>query len=68
MKRCVIPAYVNHLTNQNRKLKVYKWYTSRNFQEAEKFFDTGFPQVEEVMNYEPMGLKWYQGLVMPLGY
>jgi len=66
--RCLNLAYVNRLTKLNRKSKANKWYTSGDFQEAKKFLDNGCPQLEEGINYEAMGLKWYRGLVMPLSY
>ena len=67
-KRCLNRAYVNRLTKLNRKSKANKWYTSGDFQEAKKLLDNGCPQLEEGIDYEAMGLKWYRGLVMPLGY
>jgi len=48
----------NCLTNLNRKLKVNKWYSSGDFQEAKKLLDNGCPQLEEGIDYEAMGLKW----------
>ena len=67
-KRCLNRAYVNRLPKLNRKLKANKWYTSGDFQEATKLLDNGCPQLEEEIDYEAMGLKWYRGLVMPLSY
>jgi hypothetical protein len=67
-KRYLNGAYVNRLTKLNRKSKVNKWYTSGDFQEAKKLLDNGCPQLEEGIDYEAMGLKWYRGLVMPLSY
>jgi hypothetical protein len=67
-KRCLNLAYVNRLTKLNRKSKANKWYTSGDFQEAKKLLDNDCPQLEEGIDYEAMGLKWYRGLVMPLSY
>jgi hypothetical protein len=67
-KRCLNLAYVNRLTKLNRKSKANKWYTSGDFQEAKKLLHNGCPQLEEGINYEAMGLKWYRGLVMALRY
>jgi len=43
-------------------------YTSGAFQEAKMLLDNGCPELEEGIDYEAMGLKWYWGLVMPLSY
>jgi len=67
-KRCLNRAYLNHLTKLNRKSKANKWYTSGDFQEAKKLLDNDCPQLEEGIDYEAIGLKCYQGLVMPLNY
>jgi len=67
-KRCLNLAYVNRLTKLNCKSKANKWYTSGDFQEAKKLLDNGCPQLEEGINYEAVGQKWYRGLVMPLSY
>ena len=67
-KRCLNLADVNHLTNLDCKSKANKWYISGDFQDAKKLLDTGCPQLEEGINYDAMGLKWSQGLVMPLRY
>jgi hypothetical protein len=67
-KRCLNLAYVNRLTKLNPESKAIKWYTSGDFQKAKKLLDNGCPQLEEGINYEAMGLKWYRGLVMPLSY
>jgi len=67
-KRCLNLAYVNRLTKLNHKSKANKWYTSGDFQEAKKLLDNGGPQLEEGINNEAMGLKWYRVLVMPLSY
>jgi hypothetical protein len=67
-KRCLNLAYVNRLTKLNRKSKANKWYTSGDFEEAKKLLDNDCPQLEEGIDYEAMGLKWYRGLVMPLSY
>jgi len=61
-------AYVNHLTKLNRKLEANKWYTSGDFQEAKRLLDNGCPQLQEGINYEARGLKWYRGSLMPLSY
>jgi len=65
-KRCLNLTYVNRLIKLNRKSKANKLYTSGDFQEAKKLLDNGCPQLEEGINYEARGLKWYRGLVMPL--
>jgi len=67
-KKCLNHAYVNRLTKLNRKSKANKWYTPGDFQDAKKLLDNGCPQLEEGIDYEAMGLKWYRGLVMPLNY
>jgi len=68
MKRCLKCAYVNRLAKLKWKKKSNKWYTSSDVLEAKKLLDNGCPQLEEGIDYEAMGLKWYRGLVMPLGY
>ena len=67
-KRCPNHAYVNCLTKLNRKSKVNKSYSSGVFQEAKMLLDNGCPLLEEGIDYEAMGLKSYQGLVMPFNY
>ena len=67
-KRCLNLAYINRLTKHNRKSNATKWYTSSHFQEAKKLLDIGCPQLEEGINYKFMGLKWYQGSLIQLGY
>jgi len=68
VKRCLNLAYVNRLPKLNCKSNANKWYTSGDFQEAEKLLDNGCPQLGGGINYEAMGLKWYRVLVMPLSY
>jgi len=67
-KRCHNLAHVNCLTKLYRKLKANKWYTSGHFQEAKKLLVNNCPQLQDGIDYEAMGLKWYRGLVMPLSY
>jgi len=67
-KRWLNRAYVNRLTKQHRKSKANRWYISGVFQEPEMLLDNGCPQLEDGIDYKAMGLKWYQGLVMPLGF
>jgi len=67
-KRYLNLAYVNRLTKLNRKSKANKWYTSGDFQAAKKLLDNCYPQLEEGINHEAMGLKLYRGLVMALSY
>jgi len=44
---------------------MHTWYTSSDFQEANKLLGNRCPQLEEGINSEAMGLKWYQGLLLP---
>ena len=67
-KRCLNLVYVICVTKLNWKSKANKWCTSGDFQEAKQLLDNDCPQLEEGIDYEVMGRKWYQGLVMPLGY
>jgi hypothetical protein len=67
-QRCLNLAYVNRFTKLNHKSNAKKWYPSGDFQEAKKLLDNDCPQLEEGNDYEAMGRKWYQGLVMPLCY
>jgi len=66
--RCLNHIYVNCLTKINQKSRVKKWYIFRDFQQAKKLLDNGCPQLEEGIDYEARGLKWYQGLVIPHVY
>jgi len=38
------------------------------FQEAKKLLNYGCPELEDGINYEAMGVKWYRVLVIPLSY
>jgi len=41
-------------------------YTFGDFHEAKPLPENGYPQLQEGIDYEAMGLKWYRGLVIPL--
>jgi len=67
-KSCLNWAYLNCHPKLNWKSKTNKWYTSADFQEAKRLFDNVWHQMEEVIDYEAMGLKWFRGFVMPISY
>jgi hypothetical protein len=64
-KRCLNLTFTNCLTKQNQKSNAIKWYTTGNFQDAQKLLDNGCPQLEEGINYKAISLKWYQRFLMP---
>jgi len=61
-------AQVNCLSKLNQKSKVSEWYTSADDWAAKKLLDSDLPPLEECINYEPNGQKWYWGLVMLIRY
>jgi len=47
-------------------LKANGWYISGDFEAAKQLLDNGCPQLENAINYEAMGPKWYRVVVMHL--
>jgi len=68
VKRWLNCAFIYRFTKFNLKSTAYKWYTFADFHEAKTMWDNGCPQLEEGIDYEAMGLKWYRGLLMPHSY
>ena len=61
-------AYINSVSKVNEKAKANKCNTSGDNQTLKMLLDTYCSWLVEGIDYEAMGLKWRQGILIPLSY